>query len=351
MEDINEKEVIMYEESKEIKETIWKIWDLINDKEIVEKLIINSTLLNELKKAQSQNNLSINDNNNRFKDKLVINIEDIEYDYHLKNIIYKIESPLLSNKNLNIDKSINSEFKSPNDSYKNKFEINIPENSSINEKNIKTFIKIIFTVQPNTLEETKLLTITMIDFSEVLNEGKLQNVIQSLFNNFKDIIVKEVPLTKNCESIIIDANINIVFDFWEYWKFQYLNEKIISNVKMDGEPNKPGFRVHFIFLEKTPVISECLEINRFFQEGNVDDDNEWNYKFKVIYENEECEIYNVIFISCENGTKTYISVENNINEKIKIKKIREFTYWKLALLNSIKNYIENNNEIEINKKI
>ena len=108
MEDINENDVIMYEESKEFKETIWKIWDLINDKEIIVKLIINSTLLNELEKTQFQNNLSINDNNNRFKDKLVINIEDIQYDYHLKKIIYKIESPLLSNKNLNIDKSINS---------------------------------------------------------------------------------------------------------------------------------------------------------------------------------------------------------------------------------------------------
>ena len=134
MEDINENDLIIYEESKEIKETIWKIWDLINDKEIVVKLIINSTLLNELEKAQSQNNLIINDNNNRFKDKLAINIEDIQYDYHLKQIIYKIESPLVPNKNLNIDKSINSEFKSTNDSYKNKSEINILENSSIKKK-------------------------------------------------------------------------------------------------------------------------------------------------------------------------------------------------------------------------
>ena len=56
MEDINENDVIMYEESKEIKETIWKIWDLINDKEIVSKLLTNSTLINELEKSQSQNN-------------------------------------------------------------------------------------------------------------------------------------------------------------------------------------------------------------------------------------------------------------------------------------------------------
>ena len=77
----------------------------------------------------------------------------------------------------------------------------------------------IFTLQPNTLEETKLLTITMIDFSETLNEDQLENIIKSIFISFNDIIVKEIPLTKTCESIIINANINIVFDFWVNWEF------------------------------------------------------------------------------------------------------------------------------------
>ena len=90
MEDINENDVIMYEESKEIKETIWNIWDLINDKEIVTKLLTNSTLLKELEKFQSQNNLSTIENNNSFKDRFVINLEDIQFDYHLKIITYKI---------------------------------------------------------------------------------------------------------------------------------------------------------------------------------------------------------------------------------------------------------------------
>jgi len=72
---------------------------------------------------------------------------------------------------------------------------------------------------------------------------------------------------------------------------------------------------------------------------------------KLYMKIEEWETYNAFFISCENRTKTYISVENNINEKVKDKKITEYSYMKLALLNNIKNYIENNNGIEINKKI
>ena len=166
MEDINENDVIMYEESKEIKETIWKIWDLINDKEIVSKLLTNSTLINELDKSQSQDNLNINNNN--LKDKFELILEDIQYEYHLKIISYKIEFPLLSNKNLN---------------YKNKSEISIPENSSNNSQTIyRNYIKLIFTLQPNTLEESKLLTITMIDFSETLNEDQLENIIKSIFS-------------------------------------------------------------------------------------------------------------------------------------------------------------------------
>jgi hypothetical protein len=322
MEDINENEVIIYEESKEIKETIWKIWDLINDKEIVSKLLNNSTLINELEKSQSQNNLNIKNNN--FKDKFELILEDIQYDYHLKIISYKIESSLLSNKQLNSE-IFNTESSSNN-----------RQNSYINN------IKLIFTLQPNTLEETKLLTITMIDFSETLNEDQLKNIIKSIFINFNDIIVKEVPLTKNCESIIINANINVVFDFWEFWKLKYLDEKIIRNCKIDGEPNKIGTKIYYIFLDKIPIVSEVLEINKFHQEGNEDDNFEWNYKYKVTYEDGESEIFNVIFISCENGTKTYISFENKINAKIKVKKLTEYTYRKLTLLNGIKNFIENN---------
>ena len=39
MEDFNEDDLIMSEQSKEIKETIWKIWDLLNDIDIEYHLI------------------------------------------------------------------------------------------------------------------------------------------------------------------------------------------------------------------------------------------------------------------------------------------------------------------------
>jgi len=59
MENENEDDLVMYEESKEIKETIWKVWDLLNDKEIVNKIILNSTLLSELSKSHSQELLNL----------------------------------------------------------------------------------------------------------------------------------------------------------------------------------------------------------------------------------------------------------------------------------------------------
>jgi hypothetical protein len=62
MEDANEDDLIMYEESKEIKETIWKIWDHLNDKEIVTKLLLDSSLLKELEKVKSSSLLNLKDN-------------------------------------------------------------------------------------------------------------------------------------------------------------------------------------------------------------------------------------------------------------------------------------------------
>ena len=63
MEYINEDDLILYEESKEIKEALWKAWDILNDKEIIYKLLLNSPLINELEKNKSQILLNIKDNN------------------------------------------------------------------------------------------------------------------------------------------------------------------------------------------------------------------------------------------------------------------------------------------------
>ena len=51
-----------------------------------------------------------------------------------------------------------------------------------------------------------------------------------------------------------------------------------------------------------------------------------------------------MFISCENGAKTYLSVENNINEKIIVKEEEELSKRKLDLITSLKDYIEKNKE-------
>ena len=56
--EINEDYLVMYEESKEIKETIWKIWDIINDKEIINKILLNTSFLKYLKETQSNQMLS-----------------------------------------------------------------------------------------------------------------------------------------------------------------------------------------------------------------------------------------------------------------------------------------------------
>jgi hypothetical protein len=76
MEDINEEDLIIYEESKEMKETIWKIWDLLNDKEIVEKLLLKSPLISELNNSKSQIQLNIKETKSSEKMNCNDNLED-----------------------------------------------------------------------------------------------------------------------------------------------------------------------------------------------------------------------------------------------------------------------------------
>jgi hypothetical protein len=71
--EINEDDLVMYEESLEIKETIWKLWDIINDKEIIIKILLNTSFLKYLKEAKSQSNISISDSKEKDKDKDTIN--------------------------------------------------------------------------------------------------------------------------------------------------------------------------------------------------------------------------------------------------------------------------------------
>ena len=68
MENENEDDLVMYEESLEIKETIWKLWDIINDKEIIIKILLNTSFLKYLKEAKSQSNISISDSKDKDKD-------------------------------------------------------------------------------------------------------------------------------------------------------------------------------------------------------------------------------------------------------------------------------------------
>ena len=71
MDEENEEDLIMYVESREIKETVWKVWDLLNDQEIVNKIILNSLLPKEIENMKSNKNILLDnkeDNNNIIKD-------------------------------------------------------------------------------------------------------------------------------------------------------------------------------------------------------------------------------------------------------------------------------------------
>jgi hypothetical protein len=255
----------MYEESKEITETIWKVWDILNDKEIITNVLLKSSLINLLNNLDSsQNNISLNQDENQ----LSVNLEEIKYEYHLKIISYKIESSLTKNKSQNNDKSKSFENNS----------LNLDNTNESNEKQIndnnKNYIKLIMTLRPITFEKTKLLTITMIDFSEYLNDEQLKDITKSILNDFYEVIVKTVPLTKNCESIVIDANINLVFDFWASWKIKDIGDEFVSNLNIEGDPYIVGTKLNYIYFKKYKLSAVVEEVNKYIQKGNENDNNE-----------------------------------------------------------------------------
>lgn len=77
---------------------------------------------------------------------------------------------------------------------------------------------------------------------------------------------------------------------------------------MDGDPNIVGNKLNYIDFKKYKLTAVVEEVNKFIQKGNIDDNNEWNYKYKITFKNEQEEYLNCIFISCENGSKTWVSV-------------------------------------------
>ena len=329
----------MYEESKEIIETIWKVWDILNDKEIITNVLLNSSLINLLSNLDSsQNNISLKQEENQ----ILVNLDEIKYESHLKIISYRIKSSLIKNKSQNNDKS-----KSFDNNSLNLDNTNESSEKQANDNN-KNYIKLIMTLQPITFEKTKLLTITMIDFSEYLNDAQLKDITKSILNNFYEVIVKTVPLSKNYESIIINANINLVFDFWASWKIKDIGDEFVSNLNIEGDPYIVGTKLNYIYFRKYKLSAIVEEVNKYNQKGNEDDNNEWNYKYRIFFANGQTELLNCIFISCENGNKTLVSAENNINVKIDIDKIQELSKRKLKILKGMKEYIEKNKEFLIN---
>ena len=329
----------MYEESKEIIETIWKVWDILNDKEIITNVLLNSSLINLLSNLDSsQNNISLKQEENQ----ILVNLDEIKYESHLKIISYRIKSSLIKNKSQNNDKS-----KSFDNNSLNLDNTNESSEKQANDNN-KNYIKLIMTLQPITFEKTKLLTITMIDFSEYLNDSQLKDITKSILNNFYEVIVKTVPLSKNYESIVINANINLVFDFWASWKIKDIGDEFVSNLIIEGDPYIVGTKLNYIYFRKYKLSAIVEEVNKYIQKGNEDDNNEWNYKYRIFFANGQTELLNCIFISCENGNKTLVSAENNINVKIDIDKIQELSKRKLKILKGMKEYIEKNKEFLIN---
>ena len=275
---------------------------------------------------------------------LTIHLDDLQYENHLKTIIYLIDSRYIQ-KDKDKEKSSGSSKNAINSFSENSLSLkNITDTNSGEKKNkiSKNCIKLIITERPNTIDETKLLTVTMIDYSELLNEDQLKNIVQYIFNNLQDSLKAVKPINKNSESVIINANINTVFFFFANWRTRLIGNHIVKDIKFNGDPKIPKNNLELTYLNKYRIKIIVEEVNSYIEKENEENDKEWNYKYTLEGQKSQSECLNCIFISCENGKKTLVSVENNINENIGIERIQELSNRKLRILTEMKKYIENN---------
>ena len=275
---------------------------------------------------------------------LTIHLDDLQYENHLKTISYLIDSKYIQ-KDKDKEKSSGSSKNAINSFSENSLSLkNITDTNSGEKKNkiSKNCIKLIITERPNTIDETKLLTVTMIDYSELLNEDQLKNIVQYIFNNLQDSLKAVKPINKNSESVIINANINTVFFFFANWRTRLIGNHIVKDIKFNGDPKIPKNNLELTYLNKYRIKIIVEEVNSYIEKENEENDKEWNYKYTLEGQKSQSECLNCIFISCENGKKTLVSVENNINENIGIERIQELSNRKLRILTEMKKYIENN---------
>ena len=276
---------------------------------------------------------------------LTIILDELQYENHLKTIIYLIDSIYIQKdkpKEKNNSSIKNENNSSSENSNSIKYITDTISGEKKYDKELKYCIKLIMTERPNTLDKTKILTVTMIDFSETLNENQLKNIIQYIFNNLQSSLDEVLPINQNSESIIVNANINLVYSFWANWRTHLVGKEIVKDIKFNGDPKIPGSTLEFIYLDKYKLKIIVDEANPFFSKENEEDDKEWNYKYTIVGQKGQSESLNCIFLSCENGMKTLVTVENDINKNIGIDKIQELSKRKLMILNGMKNYIENN---------
>ena len=275
---------------------------------------------------------------------LTIHLDDLQYENHLKTIIYLIDSRYIQ-KDKDKEKSSGSSKNAINSFSENSLSLkNITDTNSGEKKNkiSKNCIKLIITERPNTIDETKLLTVTMIDYSELLNENQLKNIVQYVFNNLQDSLRAVKPINKNSESVIINANINTVFFFFANWRTRLLGNHIVKDITFNGDPKIPKNNLELTYLNKYRVKIIVEEVNSYIQKENEESEKEWNYKYTLEGQKSQSECLNCIFISCENATKTLVAVENDINEYLGIERIQELSDRKLKILSEMKKYIENN---------
>ena len=255
-----------FEMSKEIKESLWYIWDLINS---IDKMRV---IFNKV-----------------FEEEIILKVESIYTKNELKKISWLIPSFSL----------------------------------------IFRFFLI-----PNTLENTKLLTIKILETKPNDKNYNYEKICNQIFYEINSDLLTKTPHLKTYESIIINVNIERVWSYMINWECLYTMEGVYSPIQFKGDPKKVGSEIFFLYNNNSKNVGKVNEV--------YESNDEKILKFCLSGDESETEDF-IVIVKAISDKQSFMSVENDVNFSMQIENQDMLGKNKPTFLKTIKTYLEQGN--------
>ena len=191
-----------------------------------------------------------------------------------------------------------------------------------------------FFLIPNTLENTKLLTIKILETNSNENNFNYEEICKQIFHEINSDLLTKTPHLKTYESVVINVNIERVWTYMVNWECLYTMKDIYKPVEFKGDPKKVGSEIYFLYNNNTKSVGKVT----FVFESN----DEKILKFCLTGDESETEDF-IVIVKAISDKQSFMSVENDVNFSMQIENQDMLGKNKPTFLKAIKIYLEQGN--------